>query len=101
MKKLSAWTATSIITLCFWSTLFWAMGGWQGRLVLGMVTVAAILWGLFRLITYRPEHERGAGTLEEVRQRSRLAPLDDPAPACPLEGKEECENDKEQSPLTG
>ena len=101
MKKLSAWTATSIAVLCLWLALFLGTGGWQGRLVLGIMTVAVLLWGLFRLLTYRPEHERGAGTLEEVRQRSRLAPLGEPDLVCPESGEKKDEDVREQSPLTG
>lgn len=101
MKKLSAWTATSIAVLCLWLALFLGTGGWQGRLVLGMMMIAALIWGFFRLVTYRPEHERGAGTLEEVRQRSRLTPLDEPVLVCLEIGEKKDEDDREQSPLTG
>ena len=89
MRKLTAWTATSIGVLVFWTGIFLVTEGWQGRLILVVILVAAVTWGLFRLITYKPEHERGAGSLEEVKRLSRLRALDDPPPACPPDREEE------------
>jgi len=101
MKKLTAWTAGTVLMLCFWTVLFLGTWGWVGQVIIGGLTVLALLYGIIRLVLYRPEFERGAGTLEEVKQHSKLTPLEEPTPACPTDREKEAENAKERSPLTG
>jgi len=82
MKRLTVWTATSVLVLCFWIVLFMMTASRTGKIVLGVLLVGGIVWGVYRLVTYEPEHQRGAGTLEEVKQFSRLMPLEEPVPPC-------------------
>ncbi len=89
MRRLTAWTATSVLVLCFWLAMFFMTGSRQGKIALGILLAAALVWGLFRLVTYKPEHERGAGSLEEVRRFSKLAPLEEPMQACDPDKEQE------------
>ena len=73
----------------------------MGRLVLVLAGIGAALWGLFRLITYRPDYAKGAGMLDEVRKNSRMTPADDPALPCPPNPEKEDESAEDLSRLTG
>ena len=101
MNKLSAGGAALMITLAYWAAMFWGFGGWMDDAVFVAVIVGALLWGLFRLLTYRPNYVRGAGTLEEVRQRSHVMSEDDLPLAGPAAPEEKCGNANDHLPRAG
>ena len=98
MRKLTAWTAGTVMMLCFWTVLFLGIWGRTGRIVIGGLTVLALIYGIIRLALYRPDFERGAGTLEEVKQISKLKPLEEPPPTCPEDGEKGDEKTKKCVP---
>ncbi len=75
MKTFAAFAAGVGFVVGF--ALLWSLGT-AGRVAAVLAVAAAVLYGIFRLIQYRPEHGRGAGTLEDMKRCSPLAPLDEP-----------------------
>jgi hypothetical protein len=82
MKTLAAFVAGVAIVIGF--GLFWSMGP-AGRVVASLLVAVAVLYGILRLVLYRPDYARGAGLLDEMRGVGKLTPMDDAAFAPPAE----------------
>lgn len=80
MRTLAAFTAGVALVIGF--GLLWSMGT-AGRVVAVITVAAAVLYGIFRLLVYRPDYARGAGSLDEMRGAGPLTPLDDDRLAMP------------------
>ena len=100
MSKLSAWVTGMVIMGVYWTTIIYGFGGWMGRLILLCMGIAAALWGLFRLLTYRPDYAKGTGTLEEVRRCSRIS-TEEPTLPCAQSREDEPMDDEEKSRISG